>query len=97
MRRSEQAVLLQNAERLDSEIIYNRDFDYDYFGFKVRFNLKTAWQSTPCRWAVHCGLHSDAFISTHLRCVAGLLSGMLVRNACLHSGAEQHASWLAVP
>jgi hypothetical protein len=26
---------LQNAERLDSEIIYNRDFDYDYFGFKV--------------------------------------------------------------
>lgn len=27
---------LQNAERLDSEIIYNRDFDYDYFGFKVR-------------------------------------------------------------
>lgn len=27
---------LQNAERLDSEIIYDRDFDYDYFGFKVR-------------------------------------------------------------
>ena len=27
---------MQNAERLDSEIIYNRDFDYDYFGFKVR-------------------------------------------------------------
>ena len=27
---------LQNAEHLDSEIIYNRDFDYDYFGFKVR-------------------------------------------------------------
>lgn len=26
---------VQNAERLDSEIIYNRDFDYDYFGFKV--------------------------------------------------------------
>jgi hypothetical protein len=29
-------LLMQNAERLDSEIIYNRDFDYDYFGFKVR-------------------------------------------------------------
>jgi hypothetical protein len=28
---------MQNAERLDSEIIYNRDFDYDYFGFKVRY------------------------------------------------------------
>ena len=26
---------LQNSERLDSEIIYDRDFDYDYFGFKA--------------------------------------------------------------
>jgi ribonucleoside-diphosphate reductase subunit M1 len=29
-------LLLQNTDRLDSEIIYDRDFDYDYFGFKVR-------------------------------------------------------------
>ena len=29
---------LQNSERLDSEIIYDRDFDYDYFGFKVSLN-----------------------------------------------------------
>ena len=35
MRRIAERVLAQNAERLDSEIIYNRDFDYDYFGFKV--------------------------------------------------------------
>lgn len=27
---------MQNADRLDSEIIYMRDFDYDYFGFKAR-------------------------------------------------------------
>lgn len=27
--------MLQNAARLDSEIIYDRDFDYDYFGFKT--------------------------------------------------------------
>ena len=27
--------LLQNAALLDSEIIYDRDFDYDYFGFKT--------------------------------------------------------------
>ena len=27
--------LFQNASRLDSEIIYDRDFDYDYFGFKT--------------------------------------------------------------
>jgi hypothetical protein len=29
-------VTWQNAERLDSSIIYDRDFDYDYFGFKAR-------------------------------------------------------------
>ena len=29
------AVIFQNAARLDSEIIYDRDFDYDYFGFKT--------------------------------------------------------------
>jgi hypothetical protein len=28
-------VCAQNADRFDSEIIYDRDFDYDYFGFKV--------------------------------------------------------------
>lgn len=28
-------VIMANAERLDSTIIYNRDFNYDYFGFKT--------------------------------------------------------------
>ena len=28
--------VMGNAEQLDSAIIYDRDFDYDYFGFKVR-------------------------------------------------------------
>jgi ribonucleoside-diphosphate reductase alpha chain len=28
-------VISENAERLDSTIIYNRDFGYDYFGFKT--------------------------------------------------------------
>lgn len=28
-------LFLQNATLLDSEIIYDRDFDYDYFGFKT--------------------------------------------------------------
>ena len=28
-------IIMDNAERLDSEIIYNRDFDYDYFGYKT--------------------------------------------------------------
>ncbi|KEH32877.1 putative ribonucleoside-diphosphate reductase [Medicago truncatula] len=29
------AIIMKNAARLDSEIIYDRDFDYDYFGFKT--------------------------------------------------------------
>ncbi|MEM6686924.1 MAG: ribonucleoside-diphosphate reductase subunit alpha [Bacteroidota bacterium] len=28
-------VIMENADRLDSTIIYNRDFGYDYFGFKT--------------------------------------------------------------
>jgi len=28
-------IIMKNAPRLDSEIIYDRDFDYDYFGFKT--------------------------------------------------------------
>ena len=28
-------VIVANAERLDAEIVYDRDFDYDYFGFKT--------------------------------------------------------------
>jgi ribonucleoside-diphosphate reductase subunit M1 len=28
-------VIMDNQERLDSEIVYDRDFDYDYFGFKT--------------------------------------------------------------
>lgn len=28
-------LFLQNAARLDSEIIYDRDFEYDFFGFKT--------------------------------------------------------------
>lgn len=29
------AAIMENAEKLDSAIIYNRDFNYDYFGFKT--------------------------------------------------------------
>ncbi|CAI9271918.1 unnamed protein product [Lactuca saligna] len=28
-------IIMKHAARLDSEIIYDRDFDYDYFGFKT--------------------------------------------------------------
>lgn len=29
--------IMENGPMLDSAIVYDRDFDYDYFGFKVRF------------------------------------------------------------
>jgi hypothetical protein len=35
---------MQNAERLDNEIRYDRDFDYDYFGFKVN---RVIWRQRP--------------------------------------------------
>ena len=28
-------IIMENKERLDSSIIYDRDFRYDYFGFKT--------------------------------------------------------------
>ena len=44
-------VIKNNAEELDSTIIYNRDFGYDYFGFKtlersylLKLNGKIAWE-----------------------------------------------------
>ncbi|OUS42957.1 ribonucleotide reductase [Ostreococcus tauri] len=28
-------IIMANAEKLDAELVYDRDFDYDYFGFKT--------------------------------------------------------------
>lgn len=28
-------IIMKNADRLNSSIIYDRDFNYNYFGFKV--------------------------------------------------------------
>ena len=44
---------LQNAERLDSEMIFSRDFDYDYFGFKV------CSPASPCS---NCMIHKIAHL-----------------------------------
>ena len=50
----------QHGDRLDSEINYDRDFDYDYFGFKVgatpqrrRWRLpgdSTGLETAPAGW-----------------------------------------------
>nr|CAD1838460.1 unnamed protein product [Ananas comosus var. bracteatus] len=43
-------IIMKNAACLDSEIIYDRDFDYDYFGFKTlerSYLLKVSGKNVP--------------------------------------------------
>jgi len=30
-------IIIKNADRINSAIIYDRDFNYNYFGFKVNY------------------------------------------------------------
>jgi len=34
-------IIMRNADRLNSSIIYDRDFSYNYFGFKVIAKIET--------------------------------------------------------
>jgi ribonucleoside-diphosphate reductase subunit M1 len=59
-------VISKNAERLDSEIIYDRDFDYDYFGFRtleksylLRVNGKVIERPQHMLMRVALGIHKD--------------------------------------
>jgi ribonucleotide reductase alpha subunit len=56
----------QNAARLDSEIIYDRDFDYDYFGFKtlersylLKVNGQVVERPQHMLMRVSIGIHKD--------------------------------------
>jgi ribonucleoside-diphosphate reductase alpha chain len=58
------AVIKENAEQLDSTIIYNRDFGYDYFGFKtlersylLKLNGKIAERPQHMLMRVAIGIH----------------------------------------
>jgi len=58
--------IIENAERLDSTIIYNRDFNYDYFGFKtlersylLRINGKIVERPQHMLMRVSIGIHPD--------------------------------------
>jgi ribonucleoside-diphosphate reductase alpha chain len=57
-------VIMANAEFLDSHIIYNRDFNYDYFGFKtlersylLRINGKIVERPQHMLMRVSVGIH----------------------------------------
>ncbi|KAF8691656.1 hypothetical protein HU200_040039 [Digitaria exilis] len=59
-------IVMKNAARLDSEIKYNRDFDYDYFGFKtlersylLKVGGKVVERPQHMLMRVSVGIHKD--------------------------------------
>jgi ribonucleoside-diphosphate reductase alpha chain len=59
-------VIMDNAEKLDSTIIYNRDFGYDYFGFKtlersylLKINGEIAERPQHLLMRVAIGIHQE--------------------------------------
>ncbi len=59
-------VIIDNKEKLDSTIIYNRDFNYDYFGFKtlersylLKINGQIAERPQHMLMRVSIGIHID--------------------------------------
>jgi len=68
-------VIMDNKEKLDSTIIYNRDFGYDYFGFKtlersylLKINGQIAERPQHMLMRVSIGIHLndlDAAIETY--------------------------------
>ena len=59
-------VIMDNKEKLDSTIIYNRDFGYDYFGFKtlersylLKLNGQIAERPQHMLMRVSVGIHMD--------------------------------------
>jgi len=68
-------VIMDNKEKLDSQIIYNRDFGYDYFGFKtlersylLKLNGQIAERPQHMLMRVSIGIHLndlDAAIETY--------------------------------
>jgi ribonucleoside-diphosphate reductase alpha chain len=59
-------IVMENADRLDSAIIYNRDYEYDYFGFKtleraylLKLNGKVAERPQHMIMRVAVGIHKD--------------------------------------
>jgi len=68
-------VIMDNAEFLDSHIIYNRDFNYDYFGFKtlersylLKINGKIVERPQHMLMRVSVGIHLndlDSVIETY--------------------------------
>jgi len=59
-------IIIKNAERLDSAIVYDRDFEYDYFGYKtlersylLRVHGKVVERPQHMLMRVAVGIHKD--------------------------------------
>ncbi|CAA3010334.1 ribonucleoside-diphosphate reductase large subunit [Olea europaea subsp. europaea] len=59
-------IIMKNSARLDSEIIYDRDFDYDFFGFKtlersylLKIRGKVVERPQHMLMRVSVGIHKD--------------------------------------
>ena len=59
-------IIMKNAEKLDSTIIYSRDFNYDYFGFKtlersylLKLNGQIAERPQQMLMRVSIGIHKE--------------------------------------
>mmetsp|Transcript_3972 Transcript_3972/g.17588 ORF Transcript_3972/g.17588 Transcript_3972/m.17588 type:complete len:840 (-) Transcript_3972:298-2817(-) len=59
-------IIKENADRFDSEIVYDRDFDYDYFGYKtlersylLRVDGKIVERPQHLLMRVAIGIHKD--------------------------------------
>ncbi len=59
-------IIMDNADKLDSTIIYNRDFNYDYFGFKtlersylLKLNGKIVERPQHMLMRVAIGIHKE--------------------------------------
>ncbi|WCJ43333.1 Ribonucleoside-diphosphate reductase large subunit [Euphorbia peplus] len=59
-------IIMENAARLDGEIVYDRDFDYDYFGFKtlersylLKIDGKVVERPQHMLMRVSVGIHKD--------------------------------------
>ncbi|GLJ23948.1 hypothetical protein SUGI_0455250 [Cryptomeria japonica] len=59
-------LIVKNAVRLDNEIVYDRDFDYDYFGFKtlersylLKLNGVVVERPQDMLMRVSVGIHKD--------------------------------------
>ena len=66
VRRRACEIIQANAERFDSEIVYDRDFDYDYFGYKtlersylLRIDGKIVERPQHLLMRVSIGIHKD--------------------------------------